>query len=131
MDTAKKEEIRRHKTVRDTPQQNILVKRMNSTILEKVKCMLSTTGLPRFFWVETVMTTKHLINRCPSTAIGLKTPQEVWSRKPTNYLNLKVFRCTTYAHVKQNKLQPKALKCIFIGYPNGVKGYKLCCLESG
>ena len=40
--------------------------------------MLSTTGLPRSFWAKTVMTTKNLINRCPSTAIGLKTPQEVW-----------------------------------------------------
>ena len=50
--------------------------------------------------------------------------------KPTNYLNLKVFGCTTYAHVRQDKLQPKALKCIFIGYPKEVKGYNLWCLES-
>ena len=28
-------------------------------------------------------------------------------------------------------MQPKALQCIFIGYLEGVKGYKLWCLESG
>ena len=72
-----------------------------------------------------------MLNRCPSTALNLKTPEEAWSGHPANYSRLKVFGCTTYAHVKQDKLQPRALKCIFLGYPEGVKGYKLWCLEPG
>ena len=74
---SKNEGIRRHKTIRITSQQNVLGEKMNKTILERVRCMLSIEGLPRSFWAEVVMTTKHLINRCPLTAIGLKTPQEV------------------------------------------------------
>lgn len=87
----KNEGIRRHKTITVTSQQNVLAERMNKTIQKSVKCMLSIEGLPRSFWAEVVMTTKHLINRCPLIAIGLKTPQEVWSKKPENYFNLKVF----------------------------------------
>ena len=35
-----------------------------------------------------------------------------------------------YVHIKQDKLEARAAKCVFIGYPEGVKGYKLWKLES-
>lgn len=41
----------------------------------------------------------------------------------------KVFRCLAHAHVKQGKLETRAKKCLFIGYPSGVKAYKLWNLE--
>ena len=115
----------RHKTVTNTPQQNGLAERMNRTLLERVRCMLSSANLPNKFWAEAVNTAAYLVNRCPSAAIDFKTPEEVWSKSPPNYENLKVFGCVAYAHVKQGKLEPRAKKCMFIGYPDGVKGYKL------
>lgn len=36
-----------------------------------------------------------------------------------------LFGCKTYAHVSDGKLDPRAIKCIFVSYPKGVKGYKL------
>ena len=42
--------------------------------------------------------------------------------------HLRVFGCEAYAHVpkeKQTKLDNKDVKCIFIRYSYGVKGYKL------
>ena len=51
----KKEGISRHFTVRDTPQQNGVAERMNRTLLEKVRCMLSNAGLGKQFWTEAVM----------------------------------------------------------------------------
>ncbi|PAM64485.1 hypothetical protein CEJ63_19730, partial [Acinetobacter baumannii] len=62
--------IVRHFTVRHTPQQNGVAERMNRTLLEKVRCMLSNAGLGKEFWAEAVTYACHLINRLPSTAIG-------------------------------------------------------------
>ena len=36
-----------------------------------------------------------------------------------------MFGCTAYAHANQGKLAPRALKGLFIGYLEGVKGYKI------
>ena len=54
---------------------------------------------------------------------------EVWSGRPADYSNLKVFGALAFAHVKQDKLDAWAVKCIFISYPEGVKGYKLWKME--
>ena len=123
--------IKRHRTVVHTPQQNGLAERMNRTILERVRCMLLGAHLPKSFWGEAVSTALYLINRCPSTGIGLKTPMEMWNGKPADYSNLKVFGSLAFAHIKQDKLDARAIKCIFLGYPKGVKGYRLWRMEPG
>ncbi|KAG8500272.1 hypothetical protein CXB51_004359 [Gossypium anomalum] len=59
-----------------------------------------------------------------------KTPQEVWSGNPANYSDLKIFGCPAYAHVDNGKLELRSIKCVFLGYKAGVKGYKLWCPEN-
>ena len=71
----------------------------------------------------------YLINKSPFTVLNFKTPYETRSRKLADYSNLKIFCCTAYAHTKQGKLETRALKCVFLGYPEGVKGYKLLCID--
>ncbi|KAG8492823.1 hypothetical protein CXB51_010147 [Gossypium anomalum] len=103
---------------------------MNRTIMDKVRCMLSNANLPKSFWAETTSTACFLINRSPSVAIEKKTPQEVWSGNPANYFDLKMFGCPVYAHVDNGKLEPRSIKCVFLSYKAGVKGYKLWCPEN-
>jgi ATP-binding cassette subfamily B (MDR/TAP) protein 1 len=92
--------------------------------------MLSNSGLNRCFWAEAASTACYLINRSPSIAIDKKTPIEVWSGSPADYSQLRVFGCPAYAHVDNGKLEPRAVKCIFLGYQSGVKGYKLWNLQT-
>uniref|UniRef100_A0A803PST9 Integrase catalytic domain-containing protein n=1 Tax=Cannabis sativa TaxID=3483 RepID=A0A803PST9_CANSA len=121
--------IARHKTVFKNPQQNGLSKRFSRTILERVRCMLLSVNLSKIFWVEAVVTAMYLINRCPFTAIGMKTLEEVWFEHPLDLSRLRVFSYLAYAHIRKNKLEPRALKCMILGYLEGVKGYRLWCLE--
>ena len=96
----KKLDIVRHKTIRNTPKQNDLAEKMNMTLVEKVRCMLLSSNLSKHFWAAVVVTAAYLINRSPSSALEFKTPQEVWSGKPPDLSNLKVFGCPAYAHIR-------------------------------
>ena len=126
LQVCQREGIQRHFTVRETPQQNGVAKRMNRTLLERVRCMLSNAGLGKVFWAEAITYVCHLINMLPSTAIEGKSPLEVWSGKPvSDYDTLRVFGCPAYYHVRESKLDPRAKKSIFMGLQSGVKGYKV------
>ncbi|KAG6388307.1 hypothetical protein SASPL_153509 [Salvia splendens] len=123
--------IVRHFTVRNTPQQNGVSERMNRTLVEKVRCMMSNAGLDRKFWAEAITYAQHIVNRLPCSAIDGKTPLEVWSGKPaTDYDSLRIFGFIAYYHVIELKLDPRAKKALFMGFNAGVKGYRLWCLES-
>jgi hypothetical protein len=87
--------------------------------------MPSNANMNKHFWAEAANTACDLINRSPSIPLNKKTPIAVWSGTHADYSQLKVFGCTAYAHVNNGKLGPRAIKCPFLGYGSGVKGYKL------
>jgi transposase InsO family protein len=115
----------RHHAIPYTPQQNGVVERMNRTIISRTHCMLSNAKMHRCFWAEAASSACYLINRSPSVPLDKKTPIEVWSGSPADYSELRVFSCTAYAHIDNEKLEPRVVKCIFLGYGSGVKAYKL------
>lgn len=120
-----------HFTVSGTPQQNGVAERMNRTLLDKVQCMLLTSGLGRQYWAEVVTYACHLVNRLPSVALEGKTSLDVWSGKPAlDYDSLHIFVFPAYYHVRESKLDLRAKKALFLGFMEGVKGYKLWCLDS-
>ncbi|KAH9684888.1 Integrase catalytic domain-containing protein [Citrus sinensis] len=101
---------------------------MNRTLTERIRAMLRTVGLPNSLWEEAAKTTCYIINRSSSTAIGLKIVMEMWTGKPANYFYLHAFGCPVYVMYnaqERTKLDPKFKRCIFLGYVNGVKGYRL------
>ncbi|MCO5568254.1 hypothetical protein L7F22_021951 [Adiantum nelumboides] len=67
-------------------------------------------------------------NRCPTRALKTITPYESWYDRKPSVSYLRVFGCFAYAHIPQQlrgKLDDKVVKCIFVGYSSGSKGYKL------
>ncbi|GJW72032.1 retrotransposon protein, putative, ty1-copia subclass [Tanacetum coccineum] len=121
--------IARHLTVTGMPQQNGLAECMNRFLMDKVRCLLIQFGLPKTFWAEATCTAAYLINRSPSTTIEKKTPIKMWSGHPSDYGILRIFGCVVYPHDKQGKLEPRVIKCVLLGYSEGVKGYRLYRLD--
>ena len=69
-----------------------------------------------------------MVKRSPSSALEDKTPHEVWTSNKPSLSHLRVFGCDAYVHVpkdKRTKLDNESERCIFIGYKDGLKGYKL------
>lgn len=89
-----------HFTVGKTPQQNGVVQKMKRTLPERARCMRLTAGLSKVFWAEAGNTTGFLINKCPSSSIDFKIPQEVWSGQPVKLSNLRIFGCPAYVDVQ-------------------------------
>eukprot|EP00253_Pinus_taeda_P034280 PITA_34280 len=80
------------KTTPYTPQQNEVAERMNKTLMERARSMLSVVGLGQEFWAEAVDTACYLVNRSPSSALDDKTPQEVWTGKKPSLPHLKGYK---------------------------------------
>ena len=117
--------IKRHRTCTYTPQQNGVSERMNRTIMDKVRCMLAESGLEEKFWAEAASTAVYLINRSPNSYINFKLPEEVWSGERPKISHLRRFGCSAYVHVSQGKTSPRAIKGLFLGYPQWTKGYRI------
>ena len=63
--------IARQKTTPYTPQQNGFIERMNRTLMENARSMLSGTGLGQEFWEEVVETACYLVNKSPSSMLEI------------------------------------------------------------
>ncbi|TXG55684.1 hypothetical protein EZV62_020940 [Acer yangbiense] len=80
---------------------------------------------------KALMYASHIVNRLPASALNGKTPKEVWSGQPvSDYDRLYIFGCPAYFHVTESKLDPRAKKAIFVGFSEGVKGFRLWNSES-
>ena len=118
--------IQHQTTVPYNPEQNGTAERMNRTLLESARSMMYHANIPKEFWAEAVSTATQ--NRSPTKSLNNTTPFEcLFNRKP-DVSNLRVFGCMAYTHIpdhQQKKLEEKTRKCIFVGYPDGTKGFKL------
>ncbi|KAJ9509995.1 hypothetical protein QJQ45_011674 [Haematococcus lacustris] len=110
-----------------SPEQNGSAERLNRTLIEKVRCMLYTAGLPARLWTEAVRTANHLRNLSPMLGKGA-TPWELFFGVKPDISALRVFGATAYAHVPQHmrsKLEGKAVQGVLVGYEMGSKAYRV------
>jgi hypothetical protein len=121
-------EIKRELTTPYNPQQNGVAERKNRTIMEEVKTMIHNQDLPMHLWVEPTRTIIYFQNRLSHSALGFKTPEEMFSEKKLEVSHLKIFGCPMFVHIlkeRRTKLDPSGNKGIFVGYCEVSKAFKI------
>jgi hypothetical protein len=111
--------IKRELTTPYNPQQNGLAERKNRTIMEVVKTMIHDQDLPMCLSAKAAMAAVYVENRLSHSALGLKTPEEMFTGKKPEVSHLKIFGFLAFIHIpkeKRNKLDPSRKKGIFVGY---------------
>lgn len=112
-----------------SPSQNGVAERINRTLMESARSMMSQAGIPESYWAEAVATAAYLRNRSPSRTLGSTTPYERWYGESPDLRHLRVFGCMAYAYIpdsnRTGKLSKKAEKLRFIGYSSQAKAYRL------
>ncbi|KAF2879657.1 hypothetical protein ILUMI_26519 [Ignelater luminosus] len=138
----------RRTTVRDTSQQNGVAERQNLTLMDMLRscdvrnrCPSTSIGnrIPYGGW-KTELFNVLLVPELEDNLISISRIEEKglkiifksgYAKLNEEDVNqLKVFGCLAWAHTGSNKkLDTRAEKCITLGYPEGVTGYRLWNME--
>ena len=90
--------------------------------------MLADAKLPASVWGETVVTACTLRNVSHPTASKAQTPWELFYGSRPDLSTLRAYGSKTFVHVrkeKRNKLGFKSVTGVLVGYPFGMKGYRV------
>ena len=91
------------------------------------RSMLKEKQFSNYLWRETISFSIYVLNRSPTKSVKNNVPQEAWTCMSCSVAHFRVFGCVEYAHDPKElrKLDDISEKCIFLGYNDQSKEYKL------
>ncbi|KAG1675148.1 hypothetical protein FOA52_003371 [Chlamydomonas sp. UWO 241] len=123
--------IEKQMTTRSSPQTNGRAEIRNRTLLGGVRANLADSGLPAELWGEAARAANYTRNRTHSSVTG-DTPYRLFTGEDPDLSNIRVFGSPAWVYgFPKNKLAPRAIKGIFVGYEPGTPAYRIYHPESG
>jgi hypothetical protein len=124
-------------TMPATPQHNGRAERKGRTIMEATRSMLELSHGPMELWGEAALTAIYIRNLVGVKDGQQKTANQLWHTDPTmkeSIQHLRVWGCDAWVHIPEGmrtKLDPRARKCVFIGYDGSGHGYRFYDVDRG
>ena len=82
-----------------------------------VRSMMNRAVLPISFWGYALETAAFILNLIPTKKVS-KTPYVIWNDKSISLAYLKIWGYEAYVRCEtQDKLEPRSIRCLFVGYP--------------
>lgn len=91
---------------------------------------LFNSHVPTHYWVDAFSTMTFVIDKLPSKILDNTTPFDILYSRVPSYHNFRVFGCLVFPYLRdyaKNKLSPRSLPCVFLGYSSQYNGYR--CLN--
>ncbi|MBW0538052.1 hypothetical protein O181_077767 [Austropuccinia psidii MF-1] len=108
---------------------SLKIKRANQTILEKAKCLMIGSSLPKQYWAEAINTAIFLSNHIPTLSRDNLSPFSLWSNKSSRIKRLETFGCKAVIiipkHLRSWKFSPSGEDGILLGYQNENSAYQI------
>jgi transposase InsO family protein len=117
-----------------TPQQNSLIERKNTTLMDMARTMLEEYKTSDRFRVEAINTACYSINRLYVHQILKKTSYEVLTGKKPYVSYFRVFGSKCFILVKRgrnSKFAPKAIEGFLLGYHSNTRAYRVFNKSTG
>ncbi|KAI5424560.1 hypothetical protein KIW84_030658 [Lathyrus oleraceus] len=117
-----------HRSYVEIPQQNGIVERKDQHISNVAHVISFQSHRSHNLWHLSIQQAIHIINRLPTAMLNNLTPYQMLHSIPPSLIHLRFFGCLAYSstlHNHRTKFEPRARKCIFLGYREGTKGYLL------
>jgi hypothetical protein len=103
-----------------------VAERLNRTLLEKVRAMLFSSGLPKSLWGEAVNHAVYLKNRTSTKALDGKTPYEVFYGAKPNLRGLPEFGMKVWVHRPEgSKLDGRSVVGRWVGFDEESSGHRV------
>jgi len=121
--------IKQLSTNAHTPEENHLAEKTNEYVFNKVRVLMTMTGLPTTLWGHCFNYVVYVYNYTPQELLGGRTPFEALFQKPSRLHMLKTLGCLAYKLIPKSqrptKLTNPAVPCVFLGYAKEQLGYLL------
>jgi transposase InsO family protein len=103
-----------------SPSQNGVAERMNRTLVELARAMITTRELPEFLWEAATAHAMYLRNRSFSSAVADATPYERWHGEKPDVSHIREFGSKVLILADgpntPHKMLPKAIEKTLVGF---------------
>ena len=109
-------------SVLHAPQQNGRAECFNRTLFEKAEAMCHMACLPKSWWEFCVEYAVHVYNRMPMQQLKYTSPYELLYGLKPDIVHMHTLGCAAYVFLHEDQCHAELMT--FIGYADGIKGWK-------
>ncbi|CAI7775679.1 unnamed protein product, partial [Closterium sp. NIES-54] len=123
--------IRQTFTLPASPQQNGIAERRIGMVMDVARTSMIHAAAPHFLWLFEVQYAAHQLNLQPWVSLPETSPTLRWTGKVGDASAFRVWGSRAFVRdLSADKLSPRAVPCVFLGFPPDAPGWQFYHLTS-